>query len=49
MDEKKKKKGEDEGLEEDVVIETDRDVDDFELEHDDAEPDDRRRDPLRRP
>lgn len=48
---KRKKKGEDdvEADDEGLDLERDIDVDDFDLEHDDAEPNDRRRDPLRKP
>ncbi len=35
--------------EDEIPIADERTIDDFELEYDDAEPDDRRRDPLRKP
>ena len=44
-----RKKRVDEEDEDDEKIEFEHEVNDFDLEHDDAEPDDRRRDPLRRP
>ena len=34
---------------EEKIVDRQNEIDDFELEDDDAEPDDRRRDPLRKP
>lgn len=46
---KKKQNDEQDDDDEGADIERDIDVDDFELGNEDAEPNDRRRDPLRRP
>jgi hypothetical protein len=48
LPEGKKRAGDDEDLDELPLDET-PEFDEFELEHDDAEPSDRRRDPLRKP
>ena len=49
VDKHKKKENDEQDDEEGIDIERDIDADDFEIGDEDAEPNDRRRDPLRRP
>lgn len=48
-DKRKKNENDEQDDEEGIDIERDIDADDFDIANEDAEPNDRRRDPLRRP